>query len=80
MFRNKTRGVARKVGLRRIERELDVVRFLRKQFIMTALLKALTTKRERMLAKRHHSLVISDNSDTTQSSESECASDNEFDK
>jgi hypothetical protein len=59
----------RKVGLRRIERELDVVHFIKKQLITAALIKALTTKRERNVAKRHHTLTISDGSDYTSNSD-----------
>ena len=41
----------RKVGLRRIERELDISRFIRKQIALTAIIKALTTKAERIFLK-----------------------------
>ena len=34
----------RKVGMRRIERELDIVHFLKKQMFIAGLLKAMTTK------------------------------------
>lgn len=37
------RTVTRDVGMRRIERELDIVHFLRKQLILNAIIKAITT-------------------------------------
>ena len=37
----------RKVGLRRIERELDLVRFIRNQITLTTIVKAMTSKQER---------------------------------
>ncbi len=42
----------RKMGLRRIERELDVARFIKKQMKITAIIKALTTKEERNCLKK----------------------------
>ncbi len=44
----------RKVGLRRIERELDIARFIRKQIAITAIIKALTTKAERNFLKHNY--------------------------
>ncbi len=48
----------RKVGLRRIERELDVARFIRKQLATTAIINALTTKNERIYLKRNYRLML----------------------
>ena len=48
----------RKVGLRRIERELDVARFIRKQLAMTAIIKALTTKAERNCLKQNYRFML----------------------
>ena len=35
------------MGLRRIERELDLVRFVRNQITLTTIVKAMTSKQER---------------------------------
>ena len=70
-FQKRKYRKARKVGLHRIEKELDVVYFIRKQLMHTALIKAMTTKRERSLAKRHRSLVIAESDTTSSSSSSE---------
>ena len=60
--------------MRRIERELDIVYFLRKQFEMRAFIKALSSKNARSLARRQQSLIINNlkHSGTT---ETETASD-----
>ena len=50
----------RKVGLRRIERELDVARFIRKQLATTAIINALTTKNERNYLKRNYRFMLGD--------------------
>ncbi len=64
----------RKKGLRRIERELDVSRFIRKQIAMTAIIKALTTKAERKYLKQNYRFMLGDDSEisTTSESEQEC--------
>ena len=36
--------VLRRIGMRRLDRELDILRFFKRQFTIDALLKALTTK------------------------------------
>jgi hypothetical protein len=41
----------RKVGNRRIERELDIVHFLRNQLMLKAVIKAQTTVMERAMAR-----------------------------
>jgi len=38
------RAVTREVGARRIERELDIVNFIRKQLVLNAIIKATTTR------------------------------------
>ena len=48
----------RKVGLRRIERELDVARFIKKQLALTAIIKALTTKTERNYLKQNYRFMV----------------------
>ena len=48
------------VGLRRIDRELDIVYFIRKQFVLNAIIKALTTPLQRGLARRQFSLIVGD--------------------
>ncbi len=64
----------RKKGLLRIERELDVSRFIRKQIAMTAIIKALTTKSERIFLKQNYRFMLGDDSEisTTSESEQEC--------
>lgn len=58
------------VGLRRIEREMDIVYFLRKQFILNALIKSLTTKSHRRLARRQYEFMVGNKKDVPTSSES----------
>ncbi len=48
----------RKVALRRIERELDLARFIRDQMKMTAIIKALTTKAERNYLKHNYRFML----------------------
>jgi hypothetical protein len=43
-----------RLGLRRVDRELDVVYFIRKGMAQTAILKAITTKTQRSLAYRNY--------------------------
>ena len=43
-FRRRSSSLARQAGLRRIDRELDIVYFMRKQFVLNSIIKALTTK------------------------------------
>ncbi len=61
----------RKVGLRRIERELDVARFIRKQMALTAIIKALMTKPERNGLNHNYRFMLGDNQEITTTSESE---------
>ena len=60
------------MGLRRMERELDIVYFMRKQFVLNSIIRALTTKVQRGLARRQYSLIVGDRKDqyTTESSDS----------
>jgi hypothetical protein len=41
-----------------VDRELDIVHFLRKQFITEALIQSLTTRRERTLARRNYRIYL----------------------
>ena len=43
-FKKRTSAYIREIGLRRIERELDIVYFMRKQFVLNSIIRALTTK------------------------------------
>jgi hypothetical protein len=60
----------REVGSRRIERELDITRFIRNQSIIRAILRSKTTKKERALARRNYRLIVDSSSEqhTTSSS------------
>jgi hypothetical protein len=60
----------RRVGLRRINRELDVANFLRKQITMTALIKALTTKVERSFLKNNFRFMLGDEKELKTTSDS----------
>ena len=60
--------------MRRINRELDIVYFLRKCFEMREIIKALSSKSARSLARMQSSLIVDDNK-ASQPSESESASD-----
>lgn len=59
------------MGLRRIEREMDVTKYIRSQLILTAILKALTTKQERIFLKHNYRFMIGDDEETSTTSESE---------
>ena len=61
----------RKVGLRRIERELDVARFIRKQLAMTAIIKALTTKAERNCLKQNYRFMLEEDEEISTTSDSD---------
>jgi hypothetical protein len=61
----------REVGLRRIERELDVSRFIRKQITMTAIIKALTTNAERSCLKNNYRFMLGDDKEVLTTSESD---------
>lgn len=70
-FRKKRRSrLIRDVGNRRIERNLDVAYFIRQQLLFKAMYKIQTTKLQRQLNRRHHSLVVDDSDElgTTSSS------------
>jgi hypothetical protein len=60
----------RRVGLRRINRELDVANFIRKQITLTALLKALTTKAERNCLKNNYRFMLGDEKEIKTTSDS----------
>lgn len=53
-----------KIAMRRIDRELDVVTFLRKQMALTAMLRAWSSKYERALSRQNYRLIVSDDSQT----------------
>ena len=57
--------------MRRIERELDVARFIRKQIAMSAIIKALTTKAERIYLKNNYRFMLEADSEISTTSESE---------
>ena len=61
----------RKVGLRRINRELDIVHFLRKQIIFETIIKAMTTKYERFLARKNYRLMVPDTDELLTTTESD---------
>jgi hypothetical protein len=48
----------RSVGKRRIERELDITRFIRNQLILSAIIRSNTSKKERALARRNYRLIV----------------------
>jgi hypothetical protein len=48
-----------KVASRRIERELDLTYFIRKQLVTSAILHALTTKSQRFLARKNYRVTLS---------------------
>lgn len=63
----------REIGNRRIERQLDMVHFLRQQMALKAIIRAKSTKVERKLARRNYALALRGNPDevgTTSSSSS----------
>lgn len=66
------------VARRRVERELDVVYFIRKQLILGALIKAMTTKLQRNLAKRQYGLILGEKKE--QETTPDSASEFEFPK
>ena len=67
----------RKVAMRRVNRELDVANFIRKQFIMYGLLKGITTSGQRALLKRSYNLMVPGAHDGPTTTDSD--SDYEFD-
>ena len=62
--------------MRRINRELDMTNFVRKQLMMSGLLKALTSMGQRALMRRQYSLMVpgAHDGDTT----TDTASDYDF--
>ena len=60
----------RAVGSRRIEREMDITRFIRNQYILRAIIRSKTSKKERALARRNYRLIVdcSSEKDSTESS------------
>jgi hypothetical protein len=66
------------VAERRINRELDVTCFVRKQLIQGAFFKMMTTKLQRALLTRHFSMLVAAPNDTATTSVSETDGDNDF--
>jgi hypothetical protein len=64
------------MAARRLDRELDVVHLIRRQFVMYGLLKALTTKMQRALVRRQYGLIVGDEREANTTEES--GSDFEF--
>ncbi len=64
-----------KVGMRRIERELDITHFIRKQLEVRALIRAMSSTLARRLARRHYSLILNDSQEEVTISET----DSDFD-
>ena len=60
----------REVGMRRIERELDVTRFIRNQLKIQAVINALTTKKERVYLKHNYRFMLGDENEVSDTSES----------
>ena len=60
----------REVGLRRIERELDVTRFIRNQLKIQAIINALTTKKERVFLKHNYRFMLGDENEVSDTFES----------
>jgi len=71
-FKKDKNHYIRQVANRRIERQLDMVHFLRQQITLNAIIRAKTTKVERKLARRNFKLVVGDTEEiaTTESSSS----------
>lgn len=65
------------MGLRRIERELDLVRFIRNQITLTTIVKAMTSKQERNGVRNSFRFMLGNLSEvnTTYESESEAFSE-----
>ena len=61
----------RKVGLRRIEREIDIVRFIRNQITLTTIIKAMTSKAERNVVRNSYRFMVGNESEVNTTSESE---------
>jgi hypothetical protein len=74
--RNKTRKIHR-VGLRRIDRELDVATFLKTQFTMRAMLLTLTNHSQRLQFKKYYRHVIQDDPGDSSTSDSQSSDDSE---
>lgn len=49
--------------MRRIDRELDIARFVRNQILLSGIIKALTTRDQRQIAKRRYALILNKKSD-----------------
>jgi len=73
-----------KVGSRRIDRELDIIYFLKKQMMVSALLNSITTKNQRVLARKNYRFKINTKlqkgQDPPSDDESTPESGNEFDQ
>lgn len=57
--------------MRRIERELDIVRFIRTQLAIKAIIRALSTKVARQLAFKQYSLIIDDSQEEVTTTETD---------
>ena len=62
-------------GMERLDKQLDIVYFMRKIITMDTLLKTLTTKYQRSMARRHHKLVLGEEKESSQSSDSDVSVD-----
>jgi hypothetical protein len=67
----------RKVGLRRIEREIDIVRYIRNQITLTTIIKAMTSKSERTAVRNSFRFMVGNESEVNTTSESESDAFNE---
>ena len=76
--RKKLKSMARAQGLRRIERELDIVRFIRQSLMLTALVKVQTTKVQRQLLRRQWNITVGGKDEIHSTSESTCSEGYKF--
>ena len=65
-----------KVASRRIDRELDLTYFIRKQLMTSAILNALTSKQERVLVRKNYRLTLSSKTQAASDSNTTTESDN----
>ena len=64
-------NLTRKVALRRIERELDIENFIKSNFEMKTLLRALTTKYQREMARNSYKFIVGETDETSTTSDSD---------
>lgn len=57
-----------RIALRRIDREIDILQFVHKQFYFSALVHALTTKNERALARKNYRYKLEGSASSTEES------------